>query len=57
MLIDTVGTEIARLGEDVTLGGGYVELEHIEGGTIGGIPEGCRADGEGYFITSGVVGG
>jgi hypothetical protein len=57
VLIDTVGTEIARLGEDVTLGGGYVELEHIEGGTIGGIPEGCRADGEGYFITSGVVGG
>lgn len=57
VLIDTVGTEIARLGEDVTLGGGYVELEHVEGGTIGGIPEGCRADGEGYFITSGVVGG
>lgn len=57
VLIDAVGTEIARLGEEVTLGGGYVGLEHVEGQAIGGIPGGCRVGGEGYFLTSGLAGG
>lgn len=54
-LIDPVGREVARLGEQVSLGGGYVGLEHIEDGTIGGVPEPCRRGGEGYFVTSGIA--
>ena len=57
VLIDPVGRRVARLGDEVQLGGGFVELEHAESATIGGIPAGCRTGGEGYFITSGVVGG
>jgi hypothetical protein len=57
VLIDPVGRQVARLGEEVTLGGGFVELEHAETATIGGIPYACRADGEGYFLTSGIAGG
>jgi hypothetical protein len=55
VLIDAIGTELARLGDDVTLGGGYVGLEHIDDATIGGIPETCRTGGEGYFVTSGLA--
>jgi hypothetical protein len=52
-LIDSVGREVAQLGEGLSLGGGHVGLEHIEGGTIGGIPDACRRRGESYFVTSG----
>jgi hypothetical protein len=55
ILIDTVGTEIARLGDDITLGGGYVPLENADAATIGGIPDACRAGGDGYFLTSGLA--
>jgi hypothetical protein len=56
VLIDPVGRQLARLGDEVQLGGGFVELEHAETATIGGIPAACRTGGEGYFITSGVAG-
>jgi hypothetical protein len=55
VLIDTVGSELARLGDDVTLVGGYVGLEQIDDATIGGVPESCRSGGEGYFVTSGLA--
>jgi len=57
VLIDPVGREVARLGDEVSLGGGFVELQHADPATIGGIPAACKTGGEGYFITSGVVGG
>jgi hypothetical protein len=57
VLIDPVGRQVARLGDEVQLGGGFVELEHAETATIGGIPAACKTGGEGYFITSGVAGG
>ena len=57
VLIDPVGRQVARLGEEVTLGGGFVALEHTETATIGGIPAACKTGGEGYFFTSGVAGG
>jgi hypothetical protein len=57
VLIDPVGRQVARLGDEVTLGGGFVELEQTETATIGGIPAACKTGGEGYFITSGVAGG
>jgi hypothetical protein len=57
VLIDPVGHQVARLGDEVQLGGGFVELEHAETATIGGVPAACRTGGEGYFITSGVAGG
>jgi hypothetical protein len=57
VLIDAVGREIARLGDEVTLGGGGVPLEHAEQFTIGGVPDTCRASGEGYFLTSGLAEG
>jgi hypothetical protein len=55
VLIDAVGRELARLGDDVTIGGGYVGLEHLEDGTVDPIPDACRRGGEGYFITSGLA--
>jgi hypothetical protein len=38
VLIDPVGTEIARLGETVTLVGGYNPLENADPVVISGIP-------------------
>jgi hypothetical protein len=55
VLIDAVGTEIARLGDDVTLGGGYVPPDSAETATIGGLPEACRSGGDGYFVTGGLA--
>ena len=57
VLIDPVGREVARLGETIMLGGGYVPLENAGPITIGGIPPTCRAGGEGYFLTSGLADG
>jgi hypothetical protein len=57
VLIDPVGRQVARLGDEITLGGGFIELEHAETATIGGIPDACRTGGEGYFLTSGIGGG
>ena len=57
VLIDPVGRQVARLGDEVQLGGGFVELEHADPATIGGIPAACKTGGEGYFITSGLAGG
>jgi hypothetical protein len=57
VLIDAVGREVARLGDEVTLGGGYVPAEHADQATIGGLPDGCRAPGGSYFITSGLAEG
>jgi hypothetical protein len=57
ILIDPVGRQVARLGDEVSLGGGFVELEHADPATIGGIPAACKTGGAGYFITSGVAGG
>ena len=55
VLIDAVGDEIAELGDEVTLGGGYVPPENADAATIGGIPDACRTGGDGYFITSGLA--
>jgi hypothetical protein len=55
VLIDPVGREVARLGDDVSLGGGYVPPDAAENATIGGVPEDCRTSGEGYFLTSGLA--
>jgi hypothetical protein len=55
VLIDAVGREVARLGEEVTLGGGYVPPDNAEQATIGGVPDTCRAPDEGYFLTSGLA--
>jgi hypothetical protein len=55
VLIDAVGREVARLGDEVTLGGGGVQLDGAAQATIGGLPDACRADG--YFLTSGLAGG
>jgi hypothetical protein len=55
VLIDAVGREIAKLGDDVSLGGGYVPPENADAATIGGIPDGCQAGGDGYFLTSGLA--
>jgi hypothetical protein len=56
VLIDAVGREIARLGDEVSLGGRYVPTENADSATIGGLPDRCRAGGEGYFLTGGVEG-
>ena len=53
VLIDAVGRAVGRLGEEVTLGGGYVSPDGADEAAIGGVPESCRASGEGYFLTSG----
>lgn len=55
VLIDAVGREVARLGQEVSLVGGHVPLENADAATIGGIPDACRAGGDGYFLTSGVA--
>jgi hypothetical protein len=55
ILVDAVGHEVARLGDDVTLGGGYVPHDHADDATIGGVPDDCRTSGEGYFLTSGLA--
>ena len=55
ILIDAVGNEVARLGDEVTLGGGYVPPESAESATIGSVPDACRTSGEGYFLTSGLA--
>jgi hypothetical protein len=57
VLIDAVGREVSRLGDEVTLGGGYVPLEHVDAATIEGLPEACRTGGQGYFLTSGLADG
>jgi len=57
ILIDAVGREIAQLGDDVSLVGGYVPLENADQATIGGVPEDCRSSGEGYFLTNGLASG
>lgn len=57
VLIDAVGREVASLGDDVTLGGGYVPLDAADRSTIGGVPEACRQSGEGYFLASGLAEG
>ena len=54
LLIDPVGRELARLGQDVRVGGGYVRPDLAERAVIGGIPGECRAGGDGYFLTGGV---
>jgi hypothetical protein len=56
-LIDPVGREVARLGDEVTLGGGYVPFDNADQATIAGIPDACRTQGEGYFLTSGLAAG
>jgi hypothetical protein len=56
LLIDAVGREIASLGDEVSLGGGYVPLENADSATIGGVPDECRGGGAGYFLTGGVEG-
>jgi hypothetical protein len=55
VLIDAVGREVARMGDDVTLGGGYVPPDDADAATIGGLPDTCRAGGDGYFLTSGLA--
>ena len=55
VLIDAVGREVARMGDDVSLGGGYVPLEGVAESVIGGLPGACRSTGEGYFLTSGLA--
>jgi hypothetical protein len=53
VLIDAVGSEIAEMGDEIRLVGGYVPLEGSASAAIGGVPESCQTGGEGYFITSG----
>jgi hypothetical protein len=55
VLIDAVGREIARIGDEVTLGGGYVPPDSADRATIGGLPSPCRSGGSGYFLTSGLA--
>jgi hypothetical protein len=55
VLIDTVGREIARLGDDVTLVGGYVPPDSATDTAIGGIPDPCRSGDDGYFVTGGLA--
>jgi hypothetical protein len=57
VLIDAVGHEIARLGDEVSLGGGYVPPDNANAATIGGVPDACRTSGDGYFLTSGLASG
>jgi hypothetical protein len=57
VLIDAVGREVSRLGDEVTLGGGYVPLEYVDAATIDGLPEACRTGGQGYFLTTGLADG
>jgi hypothetical protein len=57
VLIDPVGRRVARLGDEVTLAGGYVPAEHADEAVIGGLPDACRTQGEGYFLTSGLAAG
>ncbi|HEY7401112.1 MAG TPA: hypothetical protein VH989_09465 [Actinomycetota bacterium] len=49
VLIDAVGTEVAQMGDEIQLGGGYGSFE----GAIGDVPESCRSGGQGYFIAGG----
>lgn len=53
VLIDPTGREVGEIGDEVSLGGGYIPLRHIEDMVIGDIPSECQVGGEGYFITSG----
>jgi dipeptidyl aminopeptidase/acylaminoacyl peptidase len=53
VLIDAVGNEIAEMGDEIQLGGGYGSFEGPGSAVIGGIPASCQTGGEGYFITSG----
>ncbi|HUF59762.1 MAG TPA: hypothetical protein VMR89_09810 [Actinomycetota bacterium] len=57
VLIDPVGREVARLGDEVSLGGGYVPRAYADEATIGGLPDACRTGGEGYFMTGGLAPG
>lgn len=57
ILIDALGREVARLGDEVTLGGGNVPAEYAGEAIIGGLPDACRTSGGGYFLTSGLAGG
>jgi hypothetical protein len=57
VLIDPVGRKVARLGDEVSLGGGYVPRENADEATIGGLPDACRTGGGGYFTTSGLAQG
>ena len=57
VLIDPVGTEIARLGETVTLVGGHIPLENADPVVISGILATCGTGGEGYFLTGGLAEG
>jgi hypothetical protein len=53
VMIDAVGSEIAQMGDEIQLGGGYGSFEGWGSAVIGGIPASCQTGGEGYFITSG----
>ncbi|MEO8292974.1 MAG: hypothetical protein ABI635_07510 [Actinomycetota bacterium] len=53
VLIDAVGNEIAEMGDQIRLGGGYGTFAGSASSAIGGIPASCQTGGEGYFITGG----
>jgi hypothetical protein len=55
MLIDPIGENVGAIGDDVTLGGGFVELRWIADMLSGDLPADCRAPGESYFVTSGLA--
>jgi hypothetical protein len=57
VLIDPVGQDVAALGDEVTLGGGFVPGRLLDDIVTGGLPPSCRTSGEGYFITSGLAEG
>jgi hypothetical protein len=51
VLIDALGTELAAMGEQIRLAGGYGGVS-LTSSVIGGVPESCATGGH-YFITGG----
>lgn len=52
VLVDPIGREVAALGQEVQLAGGFATLP-LDAVAHGEVPDACRVTGERYFITSG----
>ena len=54
-VVDGSGDPVGAIGDPVTLGGGYMELETAQSLTDHSVPTLCRVSGERYFIAGSVV--
>ena len=54
-VMDGSGDSVGAIGDPVTLGGGYMELENAQLLTDHSVPPACHVSGERYFIAGEVV--